>query len=171
MPEEFEPVVYVCKKYPGFSFKGTNRWFRFEKHQLTLKNQDDVDDMDMHLEKYPNIKMHVAKVDLAQAEALVLAHIKSHGGAMQGPFTAAHGNQGELNDIAKRDAAMAAMSPQQETDLRKNLEVDSNLMTTVPTQPVKQASGPAKTGALAKPVTPTTPAAPLITKPKIVLNK
>ena len=132
MPEEFKPVVYACRQHSGFSFKGTNRWFRFEKHQLTLNKSADVADMDMHIETYPNIGRKVAKVELAQAEALVAAHIKSHGGAFQGKFTAEHGNAGDLNRIQNRDASLSHLSPVQESALRDELAENSALLTTKP---------------------------------------
>lgn len=153
---EFKPVVYACKQHPGFSFKGTDRWFRFEKHQLILKNQADVDDMDMHIEKYPNIGNKVNKVQLSQAEALVQEHIRTHGGAHQGPYNSTLQNNGDLNNLKQRDAALSDMTPQQEADLREKLASESELLTTVQIE---------------KPVTPETLTPPVKPKIQIGANK
>lgn len=128
--EKFKPVVYACQRHAGFQFRAGERRFRFEKHQLVVDNLADVLAIDEVCELYPQIGSKVKKVSLEQAEALVAQHIKDHGGAAKGPFTAAHGNQGDLNTIQKRDAALGAMTPEQEAELRQKLADDSELLTT-----------------------------------------
>jgi len=129
-------VVYACEKFSGFSFRANETYYRFEKHQLIINDEEQAKEIDEVLKTYPAIGSKVKKVDLSAAEALVNQHKAQHGGAHSGAFGSKQMEQLEPNKLQSRDATLQNMKPQVKQEITNQLD-ESGLQMTEATNQVE----------------------------------
>ncbi len=137
MENEKEPIQYVCKKFPKFSFRISNTRYKFNDGLLFLEDETHVKALDALILKNSTFTQNVVKIDKEAAEVFVRERIKNLGanrllsGAKKGGVDSQDIlNSQDFRSLQERDIEMSNLSKEAADELVETLAKDSSLILT-----------------------------------------
>lgn len=125
-----DEVLYICKKYPQFSFRLTKSRIQFQKGELRLTDPAEIKMLDGLLETNPTFKQLIKKVDKEAAEKFVRERMRQQqSAAVKGGVTAEDIKHAQT-PLEERDANFANMTDEQSQTLTDEMQKDSDLVLT-----------------------------------------
>lgn len=122
-----EPLVtFACDRFSGFMFRAGTKRYRFQRHALKVPESEAQEIRDL-LNSNLHLGRMIREVSISQAEALVKAHMASHGGAAKGPLNTEVMREAEMLALNNRDAQFANLDNQ--ADIIQQLQQDGLTMT------------------------------------------
>jgi hypothetical protein len=126
-----EPVIYISDKFPKFKIRVGKKKYQFQKHELHVYTEEEVQALDEILEENSMLKTKFRKVDKAAAEEFVKSLMRKNPrhAAVKGPVSAQDIMHSQ-SPLQERDAALSQMTEEQVNSLTNEMASDNAFVMT-----------------------------------------